>query len=331
MKKYYLGLDVGGTKIEAALLEVSDQNGPNSTPLPFANSEGYFRILERERTPTNRDRGYKPVIETIAKLSIEICHKANIPFEKLEGIGMGLPGTIHPTRQVMLNGNTQILIEMPLIDDLNKLFPTKVHIICENDANCFALAEVLAGAGVDYFRETKIAPEKQTAIGIILGTGCGGGIIFNGQIITGANGGGGEIGHSELYTNGLLCYCKKRGCAEQYLSGSGIEKKYQQKTDKKINGKEIFALAQKNDPMATEVLQEYETDLAKFLTNLTNIFDPHYFVLGGGVSNQDQIYAPVQKLLSTTCFVPAAQPKIYKHRLGDSAGVIGAALLLLKR
>ena len=328
MKKYFLGLDVGGTKIEGAILMVSDQE-KGALPLPFDSSKQLQgKILVRKRTPTLRDRGYAPVMETIRDLCLEICQEVQLTINDLVGIGVGLPGTVHPKKQIMLNGNSQIFIGQDFVHDLSQLLPTPTQIICENDASCFALAEILAGAGVQYFEETKIPANQQIGVGVILGTGCGGGIIVNGKILSGKNGGGGEIGHSELYTKGHKCYCGNYGCAEQYLSGTGIENSYHSLTGKKLKGKEIFELFAKHDPEATQVLEQYQNDLAKFLANLTNIFDPDYFVLGGGVSTQEAIYLSLEEKIKKLTFIPGACPRVYKHVLGDSAGVIGAAFLL---
>ncbi len=269
-------------------------------------------------------------MEEIAKLCMTVCDKANLPLEKLEGIGVGLPGTVHPTRQTMLNGNSQIFIGKDFAGDLNRLLKMEMPILLENDASCFALAEALSGAGTQYELDHNLSPFEQTGIGIILGTGVGGGIILGGKILTGANGGGGEIGHSELINDGIKCYCGRNGCVEQYLSGPGVEAAYLNKTGTKIKSYQVFEDAKAGKSPAKEVIDKYIDLLAKFLVNLTNVFDPHYFVLGGGVSKRDELYQTVEQMVKENSFLPQVGPRVYQHKLGDSAGVLGAAFLLLK-
>jgi fructokinase len=342
MAKYLLGLDVGGTKTEAALIKI--ENNPK-IPANFRPDAETFllstshmetslgSVVHRQRIATNRINGYRPVLEGIKNLIFDTCHEAKIPFEQLAGIGIGLPGTIDPQTQIMLNGNTRILIGEDLCGDLNKLLPSPIKIKCENDANLFALAEVLCGAGQIHAQDTGIPVSKQIGLGIILGTGCGGGIVAQERIIQGRHGGGGEIGHTELITDGHPCYCGKNGCAEQYLSGPGIEALFASRIYSQIgklpSAKEIFDMAQAREPLATAIIEQYRKYLIKFLTKLTNIFDPDFFVFGGGLSNQNLIYEGLEERLAGNTFVPCAKPKIYKHVLGDSAGVVGAAMLLV--
>jgi fructokinase len=139
-------------------------------------------------------------------------------------------------------------------------------------------------------------------------------------------GGGGELGHTVLHSNGNSCYCGRLGCAEQYLSGPAIEALYPNKNEK-LSSKEIFEKAKEGDALCKVTVHAYQENLVQFLTNLTNIFDPHFIVLGGGVSNQDEIRNNIEKKISEKCFLKSFPPKIYKHKFGDSAGVIGALLL----
>ncbi|MBL6991019.1 MAG: ROK family protein [Bacteriovoracaceae bacterium] len=319
MKNIILGLDIGGTKIEGILLQIEDQSQIKDT----------MKILARQRVPTNRKRGYLPVMKTICELCTKLLDSQNLKISDIAGIGAGLPGAIHPQKQIMLNGNSSIFINQNFIEDLNNLLPEKTRIVCDNDASCFALAEVISGAGNKYQQMYDIPVSKQVGIGIILGTGVGGGIVIEGKLLRGIHGGGGEIGHTELVTGGNPCYCGHLGCVEQYLSGPGVESMYRAKTyGSELKAVDIFEKANTlQDPICQQIIDEYKLNMIRFLRNLSNIFDPHYFVLGGGVSNQEQLYT-LEKSLAKICFNPVSSPNILQHQLGDSAGVIGAALLL---
>jgi fructokinase len=319
---FVIGIDVGGTKIEAVLLSLK--------------SKSEFDILERKRIPTEREKGYSSVlsrmIELIQNLSRNLPHKN----QSLSGIGIGLPGTVDPHSQLMLNGNTSLFVGQSLKSDLRKeLGKPNLSIIIENDANCFTLAEIKAGAGLLYEKESGISIEKQIGLGIILGTGVGGGLINQGQIFRGRKGGALEIGHGPLgsRTEGNPCFCGLNGCAETYLSGTGLLKNFKKASggslsDQNILGQSIFEKALNKNSISYNVVSEYKKNLSTFLLNLTNIFDPDYFVLGGGVSKQLSLYQDLEKELRKKSFVPESSPKVYKHQLGDSAGVFGAAFLV---
>jgi fructokinase len=313
MNHYYLGVDIGGTKIEVATLELTfDAN--------------VYRIVDRRRRATERELGSDHIVEVIASL-IEDSLKANsIDLSQIKSIGLGLPGTIDPETTLMLNGNTEVLIDKPVIVDLRSRLNFSGTITIDNDANLFALAEVFWGAGQLFANQTGRKTQTHQAIGLILGTGTGGGIILNGEILNGRHGGGAEVGHTTLYSDGLPCYCGQKGCAEQYLSGPGIENNYFILTGKKSSSLEIFQGANQGETMALTIINKYQKDLTLFLKNLTNIFDPDYFVLGGGVSTQKIIYENLEERLYEQTFIKKARPKVFRHQIGDSAGVIGAAL-----
>jgi len=313
MNQVYLGVDIGGTKIEVVTLELTFDTH-------------VYKIIDRKRKATDRHLGYKHIIEVIASLIEESLSHNQLDLTKIKSIGLGLPGTIDPETTLMLNGNTEVLIEKPVILDLRERLKYSGTITIDNDANLFALAEVYWGAGLEFAKESGRSAKTHQAIGLILGTGTGGGIILNGSILNGRHGGGAEVGHTTLHNNGIDCYCGQKGCAEQYLSGPGIEKNYFLLSGKKLNSSEIFSEAGKGEAQSLKIVNNYKKDLTLFLTNLTNIFDPDYFVLGGGVSNQKMIYENLADLLYSQTFIKKARPKIYQHHIGDSAGVIGAAL-----
>lgn len=338
---YLMGFDVGGTKIEATLFRLSETQVASGTKGAFECAHPtrglvFGETLSRLREPTERQKGYDAIVEKMAKLVAATCAEAKVKINDLNGIGLGLPGSIDPRSYRMLNGNTMVLIDRDLVGDLRSLarVPDGVAIKAENDANCFALAEALCGAGLHHQKASGISVHEQTAVGIILGTGCGGGIVINGRTVRGARGGGGELGHTILYRDGHQCYCGQSGCAEQYLSGPGLEslmatRHYSQLGLNPLSAKEIFEKAQISDPAALAVVARYKSDLGRFLGSLTSVFDPHYFVLGGGISLQPKIYEGLSEILSHHTFLPESLVPVYQHQLGDSAGGLGAALLNL--
>jgi fructokinase len=336
-----MGFDVGGTKIEATLFRLSEKNTKLTQDGSFecahpSRGKLFGETLARLREPTERHRGYDSIIEKMARLVKETCAAAKIPTAQLNGIGFGLPGSIDPRTFKMLNGNTMVLIDRDLVGDVRRQasLPENVVLRAENDANCFALAEALCGAGLQHEKTTGLPVQEHTAVGIILGTGCGGGIVIQGRTVRGARGGGGELGHTVLYRDGHQCYCGQSGCAEQYLSGPALEslmttRHYSQLGSSFLSAKEIFEKANAGDPAALAVLKRYKSDLGRFLGSLTSVFDPHYFVLGGGLSLQPTLYENLSETLAQNTFLPGSLIPVYQHQLGDSAGGLGAALLAL--
>lgn len=304
---YRIGFDIGGTKIEVALLR-------------FSGSA--FEVVFRHRMPTEREKGYASIMDKVKTLFAMAA--SNLPTgQKLESVGVGLPGTVDPKTFNMLNGNTNAFVGHDLKKDFGKIF-SEIKFTCANDANCFALAEALYGAGALYDKKNSLG------LGVILGTGCGGGIIINGQVIEGKHGSAGEIGHSILVSNGRPCFCGRKGCVETYVSGTGLEKEYSEVSGKPLGGfhaHDIFVYAKSGDAAAVKAIDNYKHHLAEFLANMTNILDPDYIVLGGGVSLQDSIYEGLEKMIEDQRLAPVKSPRIFKNKLGDSAGVIGAALL----
>ena len=318
---FVIGVDVGGTKIEAVLLSL--------------NSESQFKVIECKRISTLRERGYSSVLTRMIELLKILIRKLPQKIRSLSGIGIGLPGTVDPESGIMLNGNTSLFVGQPLKYHLQEALGNKsLPIVLENDANCFTLAEAKAGAGFLYKKETGIAIENQIAIGIILGTGVGGGLVNHGRIFRGRKGGGLEIGHGPLGSRdqGKTCFCGLKGCAETYLSGTALiqdfKKLYPNASSIDIDGQSIFEKAQNKKSLSHQIVSRYKKNLTLFLLNLTNIFDPDYFVLGGGVSNQLSLYENLEEELRRKSFVPESSPKVYQHQLGDSAGVFGAAFLV---
>ncbi len=310
----FIGIDVGGTKLEAVLIEHTAQG---------------FNTISKLRSDTERDLGYEHIILRITELIQNLLKKNNTNLNSVKALGFGLPGSIDPVSNVMLLGNTHALENKPILEDIKKKLGSELPIFFENDANAFALAEVYLGAGLEYKKRMNKPVESQTAVGIILGTGVGGGVIVNGKVLQGRRGAGGEIGHTTLHDGDEAadCYCERKGCVEQYLSGPAVESQYKIATGKNLKASEIFS---QTDSTSKKIVQTYKENLALFLGNLANILDPDYFVLGGGVSTQTSLYESIQDDIKKNLFVKINPPQVLKYAISDSSGSMGAALVAWK-
>ena len=294
-----LGIDLGGTKIEGIVLK---------------SKENPEEII-RHRINTEEEKGYSQVINNIKSLVNHIENKINYKFKRL---GIGTPGTIDPETGLLKNSNSQCLNGMPIQKDLTKTLD-KV-ILIQNDANCFALAETLLGSVKDQY------PDAKNVFGIIIGTGVGGGVIIDGKTVYGSQGIGGEWGHTIVTDDGDECYCGKKGCVESVISGRALQIYYNKISGKKLKLEEIYA--KKNiDNHAKETFERLITYFGKGLSNVVNIIDPDVIVLGGGLSNIDELYDEGYDELKKYVFNPTFKTPLLKPKLGDSAGVYGAALL----
>lgn len=342
---FAIGFDIGGTKIEAALVRFTrftqhEKLEPDvaQAVFPFETKDGRMlagAILARERVPTERHKGYDQIVEKMATLVRTICEKAAVEVDSVAGLGLAIPGSVDPRTLRMANGNTLVLKDRDLAGDLRVLLQAPaLRVAAENDANCFALAETLCGAGVAHARDAGLRVRDLVCVGLILGTGCGGGIVVQGETLKGRRGGGGEIGHVTFRAGGKSCWCGKRGCAEQYLAGSALEQTFNgrlySQSPKVLSSREIFAFAADRDPVALACVNEYRADLAMFLSDLSALFDPDLFVLGGGVSLQDAVYENLEMECERLSFLPGVRVPVKRNVLGDSAGVVGAALLVVK-
>ena len=294
-----LGVDLGGTKIEGIVLE---------------SKEKPIEVI-RHRVDTEEKKGYLQVVDNIKSLVEYIENKINHKFDKL---GIGTPGTLDPATGLLKNSNSQCLNGMPLKKDLSKTLDKSILI--QNDANCFALAETLLGSVNDQY------PHAKNVFGIIIGTGVGGGVIINGKTVYGSQGIGGEWGHTIVTDNGDECYCGKRGCVETVISGRALQTYYKNISGRKLKFEEIYA-TKDNDKYAKETFERLITYFGKGLSNVVNIIDPEVIVLGGGLSNINELYTEGYNELKKYVFNPTFSTPILKPKLGDSAGVYGAALL----
>ena len=293
------GIDLGGTKIECAVL----------------NSN--LDTIIRKRIATEADKGYPHILSQIKKLVDEVSKETGeTPFM----IGFATPGTLEPETKLMKNCNTVCMNGMPMKNDLEKKLELPVKL--ENDANCFALAETLMGSGKNY-------PQAEVIFGVILGTGVGGGLIVNKRIIEGRHGLGGEWGHNILEENGVPCYCGKRGCVEKVISGPGLQTYYSKISGKVLSLKDILKKhLDGSDEHSTATIERLLENYGKAISVLVNIIDPDLFVIGGGVGNIDLLYTEGYERIKKYVFNNGKlTTPICKPILGDSAGVFGAALL----
>ncbi len=288
-----IGIDLGGTKIEGVVLD--DRH----------------RVVRRERIPTERDGGYDHVLERIASLVDALRSLA----PDVTRVGIGTPGSVSTRTGLLKNSNTLCLNGQPVREDLGKRLGLDVAI--ENDANCFALAESRVGAARDH----------TVAFGVILGTGVGGGVVHRGEIWRGPNHVGGEWGHHRISTDGPECYCGRRGCVETFLAGPRLEARHAALGGDTISAAEISRRAATGDVLAVRVLDEWVEVLGRALANVVNVLDPDVIVLGGGLSNLDDLAARATEAVARWVFNDELRTRIVRHQLGDSAGVIGAALL----
>lgn len=289
-----LGIDLGGTKIEGIVLNENN------------------RELFRQRIATQQEKGYDHILRNIKQLYDALATKIN---NAEHTFGIGTPGAISRRTGLLKNSNTLCLNERPLQADLELLLNRQINI--ENDANCFAMAEALAGAGVG----------KALVFGVIMGTGCGGGIVYKGAVITGPQAIAGEWGHHSIDVNGPLCWCGSRGCAESLISGGGLEKLYESQFGKRLPLTEVMGLYRENRQPALGFMQTFFKNFGRALGNLINILDPDMIVLGGGLSNIDELYSEGIREVAKCVFSDSFETPIVKNKLGDSAGVVGAALI----
>ncbi|GAB3014522.1 ROK family protein [Spirosoma pulveris] len=305
--QHYWGIDLGGTKIEGVIL---------SAPSPDA-------VIIRKRIDTEAHLGYDHIMSQIIRLIDMLKAETGLQPDR---IGFGTPGTFDPARQTMKNCNTTILNGRPMKQDLARLL--NVPVAVANDANCFALAESTMGIVPD------VVPNFQTVFGVIMGTGVGGGVVVRGRdgvpfVLNGLQGIGGEWGHNILEENGYACYCGKRGCNEQVISGPALQRYYQQISGEERTMKEIMERYQEgNDLVASQTVNRMLEYFGRAVSVIINILDPDAIVLGGGVGNVDLLYTEgVERAKKYVFNSREINTRFLKPKLGDSAGVFGAALL----
>ncbi len=289
-----IGVDFGGTKIEVAALD----------------DQGAFVARVRATTP----RAYEANLQAVRDLVLEAELQAGA---KARCIGVGGPGSVSPVGNLMRGANSTELNGRPFPDDLSRVLERPVRYA--NDANCLALSEAVDGAGAD----------GRVVFAAILGTGCGGGVAVDRQIITGRNAFAGEWGHMPLpwpYASeypGPTCWCGRRNCLELYVSGTGLSRDHG--TGWKVQA--IVAAARSGDQLAAAALSRHLDRLARGLAVVCDILDPDVIVLGGGLSNLDDLYAPLTGAIGRYVFSDTFTTPVRRAMHGDSSGVRGAAWL----
>lgn len=293
-----IGIDLGGTKIEAIALDADHE----------------VRARHRTETPRNDYAGtLRTIGELVAQVESEIGERGTV--------GIGTPGSLSPFTGRMRNANSVWLNGKRLDADLTEALGRPIRMA--NDADCFALSEALDGAGSG----------AHTLFGVIIGTGTGGGIVVNGRLLAGPNRIAGEWGHNPLpwpgddERPGPPCYCGKQGCIETFLSGPGLAGDLLRTTGRTLTPQQIVAASAAQDPDAEAVLQRYENRMARALASVVNLLDPDVIVLGGGLSNLDRLYRKVPELIGHHLFSDGARIDLRPPVYGDSSGVRGAAWL----
>lgn len=313
--KYYLGLDVGGTNLAAGIVDEK------------------FNVVTKAVLPAGAGRS----IEEITADMIHVCEmaakKGDMKLEDFPVLGIGMPSYVNPATQLLVHANCFGWRNVPIFSYLEKHY--KGQIFIENDANCAALGEVLAGNAKGY----------QNVIMLTLGTGVGSGIILDGKIYAGADLMGAELGHIKLIYRGQRCTCGQLGCADTYCSARGLAQQAREALEsgadslmrelceenlEKLDSRLVFEAVAKKDKVASEVLEQYMDYLVAAMSTFTTIFRPEVFILGGGVANAGKaLTEPLQKSLLVNTFAGAeiGVPEIKLAACGDDAGIIGAAFL----
>jgi fructokinase len=293
-----IGIDLGGTKIEAIAL---DEDGC---------------VLLRERIAAPR-HNYDATLDAIAGLVENVEQRLG----RTATVGVGMPGTISPATGLVKNANSTWLNGRAFAEDLSRRLCRSVRFA--NDANCFTLSEAVDGAAARF----------DLVFGVILGTGVGGGIAAHGKVLNGCNGIAGEWGHNPLpwpeqgEWPGVPCYCGRTGCIETFLSGPGMTRDFTGGGNKEIAAPEIAALAEQGDAHAKACLDRYVSRLARALASVVNVLDPDAIVLGGGVSNIERLYYDVPERWARFVFSDRVDTVLLRAAHGDSSGVRGAAWL----
>jgi len=297
-----IGIDLGGTKIEVAVLD----------------GQGQFMFRHRQASPSH---SYPAMLNTIAELVTLARQTLALPAPTVVGIGM--PGCLDAQTQRVRGSNTQAMNHQPLKADLQHVLGCEVRL--ENDANCLALSEAMDGAGA----------RAQVVFAAILGTGCGGGVVVNRQLLSGRHAIAGEWGHNPLpwasaeELNIAPCWCGQTGCIETWLSGTGFALDHARVNGEERSAVEIIQAMRKGDSSATATFERYVNRLGRALAQVVNLLDPDCIVLGGGMSNVQEIYPKIQAAMQPYVFGIQVNTPVLAAQHGDSSGVRGAAWLCL--
>lgn len=297
MNELYLGIDLGGTKIEAVLLD----------------AQGTIWFRERVASPAT---DYSGLLQAVYGL----CQQADQVAGTVLPVGIGTPGAVSPLTGYLKNSNTVCLNGKNLLKDFAEALARPVRL--QNDANCFVLSEAVDGAAREY----------RSVFGVIIGTGTGGGIVIDKKVLEGAHAIAGEWGHNPMpwlqpYDKIRSCYCGQSGCIETFLSGPGFAANARAQGFEVVDSHDIVARAKVGDAIGQQLLEQYCQQLARGLASVINVLDPDAIVLGGGMSNIEAVYQRVPQILPQYVFSDAVETPLLKPQFGDSSGVRGAAWL----
>jgi fructokinase len=290
---YRVGIDLGGTKTESVLLDPADE------------------VVFRERRVTPLAEGYQAILSSVADLVS--AAGSLVPDGAGYSVGIGIPGSIDAATGLVRNANSVCLIGNPFPSDLERLLARPVRV--RNDADCFTIAECRRGAGAGY----------GVVFGVIMGTGCGGGICLNGEVRQGPHRICGEWGHMSVDPLGADCYCGNRGCVETKISGSGVEADFKNRFGESLSMDLIVAGARSGEPRCRAAFDAFLEEFGRCLGGVISILDPDAVVLGGGLSNIEELYSTGLQRVRHYAFHNDLRTPVLKNTLGDSAGVFGAA------
>ena len=316
---YYIGIDIGGTNLKAGLVDKS------------------YQIVAAKKTPL-RFVSMEQMGETLVQMALDLLEENGVPREKVSSVGMGFPGPVDNKKGVVIKTVNIPIRFMPVAEMFHKHWDIPVYL--GNDADCAALGEYY------HFADKNV----ESLILVTLGTGIGTGIILNGKILSGVNGCGGEGGHIVIVHDGEACSCGRKGCWERYASANALIRQTMTAMERhkdssmwglvggdlsRVDGRTAFEAMRRGDPAARSVVDQYLAYLADGLANYVNIFQPEVICLGGGVSHQsdENLLIPLQGMVREMVFGREADvhTKLTKAKLGNDAGIIGAALLGLNQ
>jgi fructokinase len=292
-----IGIDLGGTKIEAVAMA----------------HDGGIVARQRVSTPRDYDGTLRELVQLVTQLEGTLQHPATV--------GMGIPGVVVPQTGLVKNANSTWLIGKPLKTDLERALSREIRI--ENDANCFALSEASDGA----------AAGAKVVFGVIMGTGCGGGIVIDGKVLTGRNLIAGEWGHNPLpwpqpgEVHGPPCYCGKHGCIETWISGPAVAADHARVHGEALSAPDIMAAAARGEPAAVATRTRLVHRAARSLATIINVLDPDVIVLGGGLSNTEGLANELEREVAPWVFSDTVSTRVVANKHGDASGVRGAAWL----
>ncbi len=312
MNKYIVGIDIGGTSAKCALFDISG------------------KLIAFDGVRTDRNDGFGKTVASVGAFAISLAEKGGAHLDEIAAVGIGVPGVIDSERGIVRRWSNFGWRDVPLAAEMKKIFGKEVYIA--NDANVAALGEAKYGATAEY----------QSSIMITVGTGIGGGIVYNGELIEGYKSAGAELGHITIREGGIPCSCGRRGCYEKYASATALVRQTRlamaEDLDSKmwetvggdikaVSGKTAFEAMRKGDPTAKKVVEQYVGYLSEGIADFVNILRPEAIVLGGGVSNEGEaLFEPLRKAVDDRTYIAMdiVPLKIVGAKLGNKAGAYGA-------